>query len=31
MYICFFEGESMGRRYDNPAEMGSAITEFFAR
>ncbi|KXS55254.1 MAG: hypothetical protein AWU57_353 [Marinobacter sp. T13-3] len=28
MYICFFEGESMGRRFDDPAEMGTAITEF---
>lgn len=28
MYICFFEGESMGRRFDDPAEMGEAIKQF---
>lgn len=28
MYICFFEGESMGRRFDDPAEMGAAISKY---
>lgn len=28
MYICFFEGQSMGQRFDDPAKMGIAIAEF---
>lgn len=28
MYMCFFEGEAMARRFDDPAEMGRAIAEF---
>lgn len=28
MYICFFEDRSMGERFDDPEEMGVAITAF---
>jgi hypothetical protein len=28
MYICFFEGVSMGQRFDDPAKMGIAIADF---
>lgn len=28
MYICFFEGESMGRRFDDAEEMGREIADF---
>jgi hypothetical protein len=28
MFICFFEGESMGRRFDDPERMGLAIIDF---
>jgi hypothetical protein len=31
MYICFFEGESMGRRFDDPADMGKAIADFLSK
>jgi len=31
MYICFFEGISMGRRFDDAKEMGEAITEFLRK
>lgn len=30
MFICFFEGESMGRRFDDPVKMGIAIQEFLS-
>ena len=31
MYICFFEGESMGRRFDDPEKMGQEIADFLKR
>ena len=31
MYMCFFEGQSMGRRFDDPQEMGAAIAEFLSK
>ena len=31
MYIVYFEGKSMGVRFDDPEEMGFAIVKFLDR
>lgn len=31
MYIVYFEGVSMGQRFDDPEEMGKAIAQFLDR